>query len=70
MRLELRPWSWQNFEMPVSAQRILKRRGRVVLIETGNPVLGIGYSVRIGSLGLWSGDKLAEAERQFEQATQ
>jgi hypothetical protein len=56
--------------MPVSAQRILRRRGRVVLVETGNPVLGIGYSVRIGSLGLWSGDKLAGAERQFEEATQ
>jgi hypothetical protein len=56
--------------MPVSAQRILKRRGRVVLVETGNPVLGIGYSVKIGSPGLWSGDNLAEAERQFEQATQ
>jgi hypothetical protein len=56
--------------MAVSAQRILKRRGRVVLIETGNPKLGIGYSVRIGSLGLWSGVDLAEAERQFEKATQ
>jgi hypothetical protein len=31
--------------------------------------MGVGYSVRIGSLGLWSGDSLAEAERQFEQAT-
>lgn len=49
---------------------ILKRRGRVVLVETGNPVMGIGYSVRIGSLGVWSGDKLTEAECQFEQATQ
>jgi hypothetical protein len=56
--------------MPVSSHRILKRRGRVVLVETGNPVMGIGYSVRIGSLGLWSGGDLAEAERQFEQATQ
>jgi len=55
--------------MPVNAQRILKRRGRVVLVETGNPVMGIGYSVRIGGLGLWTGDKLADAERQFEQAT-
>jgi hypothetical protein len=42
----------------------------VVLVETGNAVMGIGYSVRIGGFGLWSGDKLAEAEHQFEQATQ
>jgi hypothetical protein len=42
----------------------------VVLVETRNPAAGIGYSVRIGSLGLWSGDNLAEAERQFEEATQ
>lgn len=55
--------------MAVSSQRVLKRKGRVSLIETSNPVMGIGYSVKIGSLGLWSGDSLATAEQQFEQAT-
>lgn len=55
--------------MPPSVQRVLKRRGRVVLIETRNRA-GIGYAVRIGSLALWSGDRLADAEHQFEQATQ
>ena len=55
--------------MAVSSQRVLKRKGRVSLIETSNPVMGIGYSVKIGSLGLWSGDSLAQAEQQFEQAT-
>lgn len=55
--------------MAVSSQRVLKRKGRVSLIETSNPVMGIGYSVKIGSLGLWNGDSLAQAEQQFEQAT-
>jgi hypothetical protein len=31
--------------------------------------MGVGYSVKIGSLGLWSGDSLSDAEKQFEQAT-
>ena len=56
--------------MPSTERKILKRRGRVVLVETRNTTLGSGYSIRIGSLGLWSGDNLAEAERQFEQATE
>ena len=55
--------------MARSSQRILKRKGRVSLIEAANPVMGVGYSVKIGTLGLWSGDNLAEAEKQFEQAT-
>ncbi len=55
--------------MAVSSQRVLKRKGRVSLIETSNPVMGTGYSVKIGSLGLWNGDSLAQAEQQFEQAT-
>lgn len=55
--------------MARSSQRVLRRHGRVALVETANPAMGVGYSVRIGSLGLWSGDSLAEAERQFEQAT-
>lgn len=55
--------------MPRSSCRVLKRKGRVSLVENVNPVLGVNYSVKIGSLGLWSGDTLSEAERQFEQAT-
>jgi hypothetical protein len=55
--------------MAKSTQRVLKRRGRVSLIETANPAMGVGYSVKIGSLGLWSGESLADAEKQFEQAT-
>ena len=55
--------------MTRSSQRVLKRLGRVALMETANPAMGVGYSVRIGALGLWSGDSLAEAEKQFDQAT-
>jgi len=55
--------------MAVNSQRVLKRKGRVSLIETSNPTMGIGYSVKIGGLGLWSGDSLAQAEQQFEEAT-
>jgi len=43
--------------------------GAVRLIEAGTPASGVGYSVKIGALGLWSGDSLADAERRFEQAT-
>lgn len=46
--------------------RVLKRSGRVALIETANPAWGVGYSVRIGSLGLWSGSDLDEAQQQFD----
>lgn len=56
-------------EMARSTQRVLKRRGRVSLIETANPATGVGYSVKIGSLRLWSGQSLSNAEKQFEQAT-
>ena len=55
--------------MTRSTQRVLKRLGRVALIETANPVLVIGYSLRIGSLVLWNGESLEEAEREFEKAT-
>ncbi|HEX6784439.1 MAG TPA: hypothetical protein VF098_07285 [Sphingomicrobium sp.] len=55
--------------MPPSSHRVLKRKGRVALIETANPTIGLAYSVRIGTLGLWQGEDLAQAERQFEQAT-
>lgn len=55
--------------MPVSSRRVLKRQGKVVLVETANPRLGVGYSVWNRDLGLWSGKNLDEAERQFEEAT-
>lgn len=55
--------------MPPSSQRILKRKGRVSLVETANPAMGTGYSVKLGTLGLWSGESLAEAEKQFTEAT-
>jgi hypothetical protein len=55
--------------MARSTQRVLKRSGRVSLIETANPAVGVGYSVRIGSLGLWSGESLSDAEKHFEEAT-
>ncbi|MGN6058170.1 MAG: hypothetical protein ACTHOI_06260 [Sphingomicrobium sp.] len=55
--------------MAPSTQRVLKSRGRVSLIETANPAMGVGYSVKMGRLGLWSGDNLAEAEAQFEKST-
>jgi hypothetical protein len=55
--------------MAPSSYRILKRKGRVTLVETANPAMGVDYSVRIGTLGLWSGDNLAEAEQQFRHAT-
>lgn len=51
-----------------STYRVLKRRGRVTLVEAANPGFGVGYSVRDHSLGLWSGQDIAEAERQFERA--
>lgn len=54
--------------MAPSTFRILKRDRRLTLVETANPHDGVGYSVREGSLGLWSGDDLAEAEKQFEVA--
>ena len=54
--------------MATSTHRVLKRHRRLVLVETANPANGIGYSVRDGSLGIWSGDSLADAEQQFEIA--
>lgn len=54
--------------MAPNTYRVLKRRGRVTLVETANPILGVGYSIRDHSLGLWSGQDLAEAEAQFERA--
>jgi hypothetical protein len=50
-------------------QRILKRRGRLVLTETTNPLTGVGYALRKGNLSLWNGDSLTEAEREFEKAS-
>jgi len=55
--------------MANSTQRVLKRRGRVSLIETAHSKMGVGYSIKIGSLGLWQGETLADAEKQFEAAT-
>jgi hypothetical protein len=43
--------------MALSTFRILKRHRRLTLVETANPALGLGYSVRDGSLGLWSGEE-------------
>ena len=55
--------------MAPGTQRILKRRGRLVLVETTNPMMGVGYAVRNGNLGLWRGESLAEAEQEFEKAS-
>ena len=55
--------------MAPGTERILKRRGRLVLVETTNPLMGVGYAVRTGNLGLWNGDSLVEAEREFEKAS-
>lgn len=54
--------------MAPSTHRVLKKRGRLTLVETANPAMGIGYLVRQGALGLWNGEDLSEAERQFEAA--
>ena len=54
--------------MAFGSHRVLKRKGGVTLIEAANPVTGVVYSVRKGSLGIWSGESLEEAELQFEQA--
>ena len=55
--------------MALSTHRVIRRKGRISLIEVANPQMGVGYSLKIGTLGLWSGSELAEAEKQFEQAT-
>ena len=55
--------------MAPGTQRILKRRGRLVLIETTNPVTGVGYLVRKGNSRLWNGDSLTEAQGEFEKAS-
>jgi hypothetical protein len=54
--------------MAPSSFRVLKRHRRITLVESANPAIGLGYSVREGSLGLWSGADRDEAERQFERA--
>ena len=54
--------------MARSTYRVLKRKGRVTLIETANPGIGIGYAVRNAGMGVWSGESLAEAESHFEAA--
>lgn len=56
--------------MPLSTHRVLKRRGKVSLIENGNPATGIGYSVRKESEAIWNGPDLDEAKRQFETASE
>lgn len=55
--------------MALGNYRILKSKGRVTLVETANPVIGVGYSVRSHGVGLWSGDELAEAEKHYEAAS-
>jgi len=52
----------------IGNHRILRRKRRVTLDETTNPMIGVCYSVREGGFGLWCGDNLAQAEQQFEQA--
>lgn len=54
--------------MALGNHRILKSKGRLTLVETANPGMGIGYWVRSCSIGLWSGASLHEAEIQFELA--
>ena len=54
--------------MALGIYRILKRHRRLTLVESANPSIGLVYSVREGSLGLWSGTDESEAERQFELA--
>ena len=56
-------------QMALSRHRVIRRKGRISLIEVANPKMGVGYSLKIGTLGLWSGSELAEGEKQFEQAT-
>lgn len=31
--------------------------------------MGVGYAVRKGNLGLWSGESFTEAEQEFEKAS-
>ena len=54
--------------MPRSTYRVLKRRGRATLVESVNPAEGVAYSVWLGGVGLWTGDNLAEAEKEFSRA--
>jgi len=54
--------------MASSNQRILMKRGRISLIESANPSLGLSYAVIDGSLGIWRGESLTEAQAQFSEA--
>ena len=56
--------------MALGHHRIVKSKGRVILVETANPAMGVGYAVRSRSVGLWSGDSLTEAEKQFDLAVE
>ena len=56
--------------MAVSHHRIVKSKGRVILVEIANPAMGVGYEVKSHSVGLWNGDSLPEAEKQFELAVE
>lgn len=59
----------EDLAVVLSSHRVFRRKGRVSLIETANPLMGIGYPVKIGTLVLWSGGELDEAETQFVQAS-
>ena len=53
--------------MPASIQRILERRGRVVLIEPLIRRLDQATPFEFEHLGVWRGDDREEAMRQFER---
>jgi len=53
--------------MALGDQRVLMKRGRIRLIDA-DPASGICYSVTDGSLGIWRGESLIEAQRQFREA--
>lgn len=55
--------------MAKNTYRVLKRRGRVTLIETANPGIGVGYAVRNAGLVVWSGESLADGEAQFDSVS-
>lgn len=54
--------------MPRSTYHVLKRTGRVSLIETANPWSGVAYAVRKDGVRIWAGNDLVEAESSFYEA--
>lgn len=52
--------------MATNTYRVLKRRGRVILIETANRASGIAYAVRNSGVAVWTGESLADAEARFD----